>query len=770
MAAGSGGVRIAARVFVALAATAAFFCVLPLPMATAGIGLDPSWGQALHVAFERSLQFGTDLAFTYGPLGFIYPRMYWPGLAWVTLAFWLLLAAGTLDAWAGLLRRGGPFGVATWLVLAGSLSIAGTWSWDALVFVYVMLWALQVEAQDPGPARLAAHGAFMGLVALTKLTFAMAGGLALGVVTLVLLGRHRSPRAFIPGAAAAASFLIGWLALGQSLPGLVPYVVNGLEIVTGYPEAMALRGPLWEMRAFGFLTLGVLGMATWVAVRRRDLPLLLATAFGAAMFALAWKQAFTRHDAHAIFGFVFLAVAAGAIGARLHRASRGCAVAAQVIAFAGLALAVASIAHRSEFRLGTVLGFVASRPVNTLPGAYELATRGLAQRHAAAQAEIRAGNPVPLLAGTVDVYSYDQAAVFAHGLRWKPRPVFQSYSAYTAPLAELNRRHLLRPDAPDHLLVRVQAIDGRLAALEDGASWLAILERYSLRSEGAFVVLDREREPRPATVRALPAWEGSGWREVPRDGALRLAAITVADTRSLAGAFKGPPMRDIEVRTADGRVIKRRFIRDVGRARFVLSPLVENSGDFAALFTPCAALAPGRDVTAIRMLDGGGREIPYRLELAVVDTLPRFPDAPGVLARAMACDLLAIDVLPQVRDHHYMSDGVSSGLNAHPPATFRVARPVRSARICTRLHAEALAKGRSDGYGLQLVRGGKPVAELEVPAARLGEEACISAVFPAATPDLELRVTGGAHGEWDWVLITSASFDPAFGNLSPAKP
>ncbi len=759
MAAGSGGARSAARVFVALCATAAFFCILPLPMATAGIGLDPSWHQALHVAFERGLQFGTELAFTYGPLGFIYPRMYWPGLVWVTLAFWLLLAAGTLDAWAGLLRRGGPFGVATWLVLAGALSIAGTWSWDALVFVYVLLWALQVEAEDPRPARLAAHGAFMGLVALTKLTFAMAGGLALGVVTLVLIGRHRLPRALIPGAAAAGTFLLGWLALGQSLAGLVPYVANGLEIATGYPEAMALRGPLWEMRAFAGLTLVVLGMAAWVAVRRRDLPLLLATAFAAAMFALAWKQAFTRHDAHAIFGFVFLAVAAGALGARLHRASRGCAVVAQAIAFAGLALAVASIVHRSEYRLGSALGFVATRPVNTLPGAYDLVAQGPAHRHAAALAQTRASHPVPPLVGTVDVYSYDQAAVFAHGLRWHPRPVFQSYSAYTAPLADLNRRHLLRRDAPDHLLVRVQAIDGRLAALEDGASWLTMLERYSLRAEGAFVVLDREREPGPATLRALPAWEGRGWREVPREGALRLAAITVADTRSLASALKGPPMRDIEVRTADGRVIKRRFIRDVARARFVLSPLVENSGDFAALFASCAALPPGRDVTAIRLLDAAGREIPYRLELAVADQLPRFPEAPGVRARAMACDLLPIDVLPQVRDHHFTSDGVSSGLNAHPPATFRVGRPVRSARICTRLHAEALSKGGSDGYGLKLVREGKVVAELEVPAAKLGEEACISAALPVATADLELQVTGGGHDDWDWVIITSASFE-----------
>ena len=36
-----------------------------------GPGLDPSWRMALGYMFEHGMQFGRDVIFTYGPLGFI---------------------------------------------------------------------------------------------------------------------------------------------------------------------------------------------------------------------------------------------------------------------------------------------------------------------------------------------------------------------------------------------------------------------------------------------------------------------------------------------------------------------------------------------------------------------------------------------------------------------------------------------------------------------------------------------------------------------------
>src|SRR5579862_9906345 len=44
---------------------------LTVPMAAANLGVDSSWCAVLNWAHERGLQFGKDIVFTYGPLGYL---------------------------------------------------------------------------------------------------------------------------------------------------------------------------------------------------------------------------------------------------------------------------------------------------------------------------------------------------------------------------------------------------------------------------------------------------------------------------------------------------------------------------------------------------------------------------------------------------------------------------------------------------------------------------------------------------------------------------
>src|SRR5579859_2070004 len=45
--------------------------ILTVPQSTWKTGEDSSWGGVLTYVHEKHLQFGTDVAFTYGPLGFL---------------------------------------------------------------------------------------------------------------------------------------------------------------------------------------------------------------------------------------------------------------------------------------------------------------------------------------------------------------------------------------------------------------------------------------------------------------------------------------------------------------------------------------------------------------------------------------------------------------------------------------------------------------------------------------------------------------------------
>src|SRR5690606_1998958 len=55
-------------------------------------GVDPSWLGVLNEAVLREWHFGTDILFTYGPLGFLHGRMYHPETHLLLMAAWLAVA------------------------------------------------------------------------------------------------------------------------------------------------------------------------------------------------------------------------------------------------------------------------------------------------------------------------------------------------------------------------------------------------------------------------------------------------------------------------------------------------------------------------------------------------------------------------------------------------------------------------------------------------------------------------------------------------------
>src|ERR1017187_2730695 len=55
-------------------------------------GLDPSWRMALGYMFEHGMQFGHDVVFTYGPLGFVMSKTFSGIQFWSLIAGQLVLA------------------------------------------------------------------------------------------------------------------------------------------------------------------------------------------------------------------------------------------------------------------------------------------------------------------------------------------------------------------------------------------------------------------------------------------------------------------------------------------------------------------------------------------------------------------------------------------------------------------------------------------------------------------------------------------------------
>ncbi len=261
-----------------------------------------------------------------------------------------------------------------------------------------------------------------------------------------------------------------------------------------------------------------------------------------------------------------------------------------------------------------------------------------------ALADIRARYPLPPLAGPTDIYSVGQSVLLANGLDWAPRPVFQSYSAYSPSLERENAAHLKGEGAPENILFSIEPIDSRLPALEDGLSWPALLSDYQvteLRSQLAqlhsSVAVLRRREERTdalfAGARVAVGNYGLGQQIVlPSEFSALWANIDLEPTllgRLIAFAFR-PPLLRIVFRFPGGREEAYRYISTMGRPGFLLSPVIQDTPQFVALGLPGARLHMERVPISFRIEGTKGTGLLWEHALSLELRAVQLPVQPSV--------------------------------------------------------------------------------------------------------------------------------------------
>ncbi|MDB5957134.1 hypothetical protein [Ramlibacter sp.] len=575
----------------ALAFLLASLCALvPFLPGMPGEGLDLSWELAMNQAVAQGLVFGRDLVFTFGPYAAVYSHMFHPAtdarMVWASVVLAVALAA----VLSLLLRRGWRARVALLLILSGLM-----YSRDALYMFYMVAAGALCEQLGRSDEGAAPEG--QGAIAVTLfLLFA-----PLGLLPLVK-GSMLAPAALIAALAcalcgvrrqwwAALAVVLGpvvggaiaWHLAAQPWSGLRDYLAAMLPIVAGYTEAMSSTGKPVEILLF----LLAAGAMVWT-LARRDAPraerALLLLMFAAGLF-LAFKSGFVRHDAHAGMAGLFLLLACCILPWPVHRVGN-------TVTLALVLLASGEIDHRY---FDTTPARFAAQAWRTYAEAWQglhrrmTAPDSLAADYQATLQRLAARSAFGRLAGSTDVYSHQQIEVIAPGNQWSPRPVLQSYSAYTPDLAERDRQHLAGPRAPDQVVFRVEAIDGRLPPLEDGPSWPELLARYEPADlKGDALLLRKRAAPRTladcGTQRLRHALG-----ETVNLPAGDCAAFVRFDLRpstlgAVSGLFYKPSQLDVQLQMADGTRRKYRLIAGMARAGLLLSPLVENAADFGLLY------------------------------------------------------------------------------------------------------------------------------------------------------------------------------------------
>ena len=489
--------------------------VARLPDGVASGGLDSSWGSVLRYAHDHGLHFGSDVVFTYGPLGLAATGSYSGGTTgvatWAALAITLLFVLPIV-----LVARRLPWQeAAALLVIVGGLPLIRACGLDGPVQAGLCCWGiLAFTSPVTDDRRTSAHAGpafglacFVGLIGLAKFSWLVPGGLTLAAVSADAFLRGRRGLAVLPIATAGVVFIGGWAALGQPLADLPAFFAGSLEIASGYARTMGTRGP----NAILFLALLAAGMcAGGIVVRSRSAALpghshlparrwLLGTWLSALLF-LGWKHGLVRAAAGDTHVTALLAVCV-------------------VLAFA---LSLVPLAPPATDRLAPARCWIVAALALTLAQWMQIGSLedGIAQaikrisintrillrpeRHRRwldeewDRARDRMALPIArrlVGAEPVDVFGYSQDYAIANRLNYRPRPVFQSYSVYTRRLAEINDRFYRSPRAPDWLLFELGSIDGRYPGLEDSLALRTILHDYrAVGTDDRFLVLHRERQ------------------------------------------------------------------------------------------------------------------------------------------------------------------------------------------------------------------------------------------------------------------------------------
>ncbi|MCR4538241.1 hypothetical protein NUV89_07530 [Pseudomonas sp. 18.1.10] len=551
-------------------------------------GLDPSWAWAISHAVDTGVSLGKDIIFTYGPLANVYTWMYssvYGGLYFILSLY--LAVAMSFGLWSLFVdkRRAIPVIV---------LAIIFAWFGDRkdafyMVLPVVALFNLigsNLEGEKFKGRRLYAFIALLpafGILPLIKLSFSVICGFS-ALIGILLLVRQREYKVIPAVILMPIVTLVGlWVLVGQELTELPLYIVNALPIISGYTEAMAI---------YGSLLLPAVALVGSVAVlygvfSTTRLPKLLAVAaaiLGAAYLFLLFKAGFVRQDTHPAMtgiGIMILALLAWPMTHSLRTLGTAtiAIVAGSAVAFVSLSSHPVGVTSYFFWRAEASLNGILIRVLD--PDVF-------AADFKAAKQAIAASDPIPKLAGSTDIYSYGQAALLASDNEWLPRPIFQSYSAYTPVLLEKNADFLQSNRAPKNIVFNIETIDGRMPSQEDGASWPALFQQYEPQAvAGQRIVLSRNSNPAPTLVDLgqIDTRMGQPVNIPEFDGQVYMTAkVRPSVLGKLKSLLFKPSYLLSRVTLKSGQAFEYRVISGMMQTPFLVSPLVESSKEFLSMY------------------------------------------------------------------------------------------------------------------------------------------------------------------------------------------
>ena len=572
---------------------------LPDPLQSPSSGLDPSFRIGISMAARAKMQFGEEVAFTYGPLGWLLNETY------LDRAQWLLSLAGSLAVHALLVAgvamlvyrsRSGLIGIAAMALL---VPVLVTMAGDYKLLMSAIIWLYLVLSRPPRRRDIwvvSGVAAMLATAALIKFNLLFAGVGILGAFALIASADRRAKLIAAALGTYLVTFLALWTAAGQQLRFIPKYLITGYEISSGFSGAMGANWREWHL-ILSLIALSFIVGALVYAVLKRSSRMARFIFLASGLLFLSFKHGFVRHDAHVLIFFTTIAAVLFGMYSIRERGKLNALIRyASLLFMIVFVMATARVYYNLDSNLWTNNIISHSRDYRSAAAVIvrpsfgeQVVTdaKGSVRDHFNLDARLVEG----LKGRTIDVYPWDIALPWAYDLPWRPRPVFQSYSAYTSALDQINADHLKGERAPEIIAYAWESLDNKHPLFYEPATLAVMLDkyRYRARDRGYIflsrkaggqakkrVVLDRVRT-RLAQPVAVPSFDqGTLFAEVEIEYTLLGRLLKLVYRPS-----------DLYVRfeLGDGEMSRYyRYVPAVGPGGILVSDYVENADELEALF------------------------------------------------------------------------------------------------------------------------------------------------------------------------------------------
>jgi hypothetical protein len=577
----------------AVAACFTWLSIIYLPHDVLSPTLDPSYQGALSYFAEKQMQFGQEVMFTYGPLGYLAPEIY-DGTFFDRKLICELLSKLVIAAVIILLARHLAYlNRVLFLFLVWISPCLGTSYPEVLLYFCIAGAGLILSSDHRRHCFVAPLLVFLAFVSLIKFTLLLYSALVIVSLSVHWAFRKNWRTCILIPSGYAALLLLAWSMAGQKWVNFPAWILTSVEVASGYQQCMGVdSAPGILPLAIAVASIAICLIGVSVYNHRRTLlscfPLLGLTAG----YWISWKHGLIRADDHVNIFFGYSLLSFVCFPAFAHRTPSGVRL-RKFLSAAGGVLCLAGIYVENSVFLKEGPAYSISHVVTTTRSLMFLTSYRTEmnasislqkQRFECSRIKAEVGK------STVDVFGNCQGIALLNDLNYHPRPVFQSYSAYTPFLIRTNADFYRSDAAPSFVISTLDTIDDRLPTLDDSEALRVLLLDYELVLQENGCLLWRRLALRKAATeevtdletkeidlgQTVPLAEGNVWC------VMDIKESTLGKLRSFL--YK-PPTLFISVTDKEGRGTTYRILPSIARCGFILDPYLQSHADIIGLKT-----------------------------------------------------------------------------------------------------------------------------------------------------------------------------------------